>query len=313
MKQMDRRLRILTRLRTERAVRAADLAEDCECSIRTVYRDIDALCGAGIPVAATPGEGYRLVEGYHLPPIAFSAEEAAQLLRGADLATGLGTDDQERVRRSATSKLEAALPEATRREVELLRDRVRVERWDPRAPSEWLGPLLRATLEDRVVRIQYHSFRSDEVTERAVEPHHLTYYSDDWHIRGHCRLRDDGRDFRLARIRDVVVTDERFQRRPAFSRPHDGIPENDRPAVEVRVWLDRTAAPWAREDPQFGFLREEPAESGVVFAYAVIDWRRFLPIVLRWGAAARVIGPPEVVERFREEAEALSRVYARGL
>jgi len=77
MKQMDRRLLILMRLRDERPLRAADLAEECGCSVRTIYRDIDALCQAGVPVAALPGEGYRLVSGYHLPPIAFTAEEAA--------------------------------------------------------------------------------------------------------------------------------------------------------------------------------------------------------------------------------------------
>ena len=94
MKQMDRRLLILMRLRDETPLRAADLAEECGCSVRTVYRDIDALCQAGVPVAALPGEGYRLVPGYHLPPIAFTAEEAVQLLLGSDLALGLGTAGQ---------------------------------------------------------------------------------------------------------------------------------------------------------------------------------------------------------------------------
>jgi predicted DNA-binding transcriptional regulator YafY len=310
VKQLDRRLRILTRLRTERAVRALDLAEDCECSVRTIYRDIDALCTAGVPVAATPGEGYRLVEGYHLPPIAFSAEEAAQLLRGADLALGVGTPEQERQRRSAVDKLEAALPEATREEVARLRDRVRVERWDPRPPSDWLGPILQATLEDRVIRIRYHSFRSDEITEREVEPHHLTYYSDDWHLRGYCRLREGGRDFRLARVRDVALTDERFPRRPQFERFPDDVPEDPRPLTEVRVWLDEAVVPWAREYVDYGFVREEPAEAGAVFVYAMPDLRRLFPLVLRWGASARVLSPPEVVARFRAEAEALLRAYA---
>ena len=60
MKQMDRRLPILTRLRATRAVRAADLAEDCGCSVRTVYRDIDALFHAGIPIAALAGLGVNM-------------------------------------------------------------------------------------------------------------------------------------------------------------------------------------------------------------------------------------------------------------
>src|SRR5260370_8921885 len=73
MRQMDRRLLILMRLREEAAVRASDLAAECGCSVRTVYRDLDALSLSGVPVAAMPGEGYRLVPRYPLPPAALSA------------------------------------------------------------------------------------------------------------------------------------------------------------------------------------------------------------------------------------------------
>ena len=311
MKQSDRQLLILTRLRAERPLRALDLAEDCECSVRTIYRDIEALSAAGVPVAAQPGEGYRLVEGFHLPPIAFTAEEAAQLMRGAELVRGLGTAEQEQARRTATAKLEGALPASTLAEVSRLHERVRAEPWPRRPPSNWLGVLLQATLDDRVVRLRYHSFRGDEVTEREVEPHHLSYYSDDWHLRGHCRLRNGGRDFRLARIRDVVLTDEQFERRGELSDGLGASSEDQRvPAVEVRVWLAESALPWAREDPPFGYLCEEPAEAGAVFVVESREPRRLLPWLLRWGASARVLSPRETVQRLRDEALAMTRIYA---
>src|SRR2546422_3730083 len=109
MKQMDRRLLVLTRLREERPLRALDLAEECECSVRTIYRDIDALCQAGVPVAAMPGEGYRLAPGYHLPPIALTVEEAVQLLIGSELALGLGTSPQREAARTAAAQGGAAM------------------------------------------------------------------------------------------------------------------------------------------------------------------------------------------------------------
>ena len=62
-----------------------DLAASFEISKRTVYRDIQALCEAGVPVIAEPGRGYSLVEGYFLPPLRFSADEATMLLLGADV------------------------------------------------------------------------------------------------------------------------------------------------------------------------------------------------------------------------------------
>src|SRR3990172_10600912 len=118
MKQMDRRLLILMRLRDETPLRASDLAEECGCSVRTVYRDIDALCQAGVPVAAMPGEGYRLVPGYHLPPIAFTTEEAVQLLLGSELALGVGTTAQREAAQAAAAKVAAALRPETRQEVD---------------------------------------------------------------------------------------------------------------------------------------------------------------------------------------------------
>lgn len=308
MKQMDRQLLILNRLRAERPLRAIDLAEECECSVRTIYRDIEALSTAGVPVAALPGEGYRLVEGFHLPPIAFTAEEAAQLMRGAELMRGLGTDEHEEASRTALAKLEAALPESTLAEVIRLRERVRTESWSRRPTSEWLGVLLQATLEDRVVRLRYHSFGGDEVTERDVEPHHLSFYGDDWHVRGYCRLREGGRDFRLGRVQDVEVTDEHFERRAELAPSVERTEE--RPAIEVRVWLAESVLPWAREELPFGFLDEEPAEGGAVFVIESRDQRRLVPWILRWGASARVVAPEAIVATLGVEARELARAYA---
>lgn len=305
MKQMDRRLLILMRLREETPVRAADLADECGCSIRTVYRDIDALCQAGVPVAALPGEGYRLVSGYHLPPIALTAEEAVQLLLGSDLALGLGTAAQREATRSAVAKMEAVLSPQTRREVERLRQRIRVSRWMRRDPSPWLPLLQQAVIHDQVLHLRYHSFSSDEITERRVEPYYLLFYGNDWHLVGYCRLREGMRDFRAARIREAELLPERFSRPELTGPPPDDVSE----PLEVSVWIEAGTVPWAREEPAFGLEREEPGEGGAVFVFSVWDLRRLLPWVLSWGAAARVLSPPGVVARVRDEAEALAARY----
>ncbi|HEY8491192.1 MAG TPA: YafY family protein [Dehalococcoidia bacterium] len=308
MKQMDRRLLILMRLREGRPVRAADLAAACECSVRTVYRDIDALCRAGVPVAALPGEGYRLAPGYHLPPIAFTMEEAVQLLLGVDLASGLGTASQREAARTAAAKVEAVLSPETRAEVERLRQRIRISRWARRDASPWLPLLQQAVVEDRLVRIRYHAFATDQVTQREVEPHFLVYYGNDWHLVAYCRLRGGMRDFRLGRVLDAALLPEGFRRR------HDADPEGEEGAPsqarEVRVWVAERAVPWAREAPAFGLERVEPVEDGAVFVYRCRDLRRLLPWVLSRGAAAGVLSPPDVAEAVRREAEALATRYA---
>lgn len=309
MRQMDRRLLILMRLREELPVRASDLAEQCECSVRTVYRDIDALSQAGVPVAAMPGEGYRLVPGYHLPPVAFTAEEAVQLLLGADLVRGLGTASQREITRSAVAKVEAVLAEGTRAEVERLRERIRVSHWMRQEPSPWLPLLQQAVLEQRVLYLRYRSFSPPSVTERRVEPYGLVFYGNDWHMVAYCRLREAMRDFRAGRILAAELLPDTFER----SLPVDWAKDDtDARVFEVRVWIDAEAVPFAREAPPFGFEREEQGEGGSVFVVSARDMRRLLPQLLTLGAAARVLSPPEAVEEMRREAEALVSRYGDG-
>jgi predicted DNA-binding transcriptional regulator YafY len=304
---MDRRLLILMRLRAERPVRAQDLADECECSVRTIYRDIEALCEAGVPVAAQAGEGYRLVAGYHLPPIAFSAEEAVQLLMGADVALGLGTATQRESTRAAMAKVEAALRPETLEEVRRLRERIKVSTWNRRELSPWLPLLLQAVVNDQVVALRYHSYSPDQVTERKVEPYSLVHYGQDWHLVAYCRLREGMRDFRTSRIRAAVLLGEHFKRQTGIDTEVDHEP---RASYELRVWLDESAVPWAREDPAFGFEREEPGDGGAVFVFTVWEMRRLMPWLLGWGAAAKVLSPPEAADEVRREAEALAARYA---
>jgi predicted DNA-binding transcriptional regulator YafY len=308
MRQMDRRLLILMRLREETPVRATDLAEECGCSVRTVYRDIEALSQAGVPVAAMPGEGYRMVPGYHLPPVAFTAEEAMQLLLGADLIRGLGTLEQRESARAAAAKVEAVLNEGTLARVKQLRERIRVSSWMRQGPSPWLPLLQQAVLQQRVLHLRYHSFTPDEVTERNVEPHGLVFYGNDWHMVAYCRLREGMRDFRASRILNAVLLDDAFERIEPLDWAADDMEQTN--MREVRVWIDQSVLPWAREAPPFGFEREEPGEGGATFVITVRDVRRLVPAVLSWGAGARVLSPPEVVEEMRREAEALAARYA---
>src|SRR3954471_22509384 len=84
MNRTDRLVGILLELQARGSVRAEDLARRFEVSVRTVYRDLDALGETGVPLVATPGKGYQLMDGYFLPPLAFTAEEAALLVLGSE-------------------------------------------------------------------------------------------------------------------------------------------------------------------------------------------------------------------------------------
>jgi predicted DNA-binding transcriptional regulator YafY len=112
----DRLLAIVLELQARGAARAQDLAEHFETSKRTIYRDIEALCEAGVPVVATPGRGYALMEGYFLPPLSFGVDEAMTLLLGADFVGQRFDPQYQAAARAARRKIEAVLPERHRPE-----------------------------------------------------------------------------------------------------------------------------------------------------------------------------------------------------
>ncbi len=109
MNRTDRLLAIVLELQRKRSQRAEDLAAIFETSKRTIYRDIQALCESGVPVIAQPGHGYSLVEGYFLPPVTFSADEATMLLLGSEFVADNFDAQYREAAETAGRKIEAVL------------------------------------------------------------------------------------------------------------------------------------------------------------------------------------------------------------
>jgi len=114
MNRTDRLLAIVLELQGRGRQRADDLASIFEVSKRTIYRDIEALCQMGVPVVSVPGRGYSLVEGYFLPPLRFTTDEAIMLTLGSDVMAQSFDADYRLAAESARRKIEGALKEQVR-------------------------------------------------------------------------------------------------------------------------------------------------------------------------------------------------------
>jgi predicted DNA-binding transcriptional regulator YafY len=125
MNRTDRLLAIVLELQARGKQRAEDLAATFEVGKRTIYRDIQALCEAGVPVISTPGQGYALLEGYFLPPLRFTPDEALILLLGGDVMAQSFDAEYRAAAESASRKIAGALPESLRDEVRSLQDSIR--------------------------------------------------------------------------------------------------------------------------------------------------------------------------------------------
>ena len=110
MNRIDRLLAIVLQLQAKRRQRAEDLAATFEVSKRTIYRDMLALAESGVPLISEPGKGYSLVEGYFLPPLSFSTDEALMLLIGSDFAAQNFDAQYHSAALTANRKISAVLP-----------------------------------------------------------------------------------------------------------------------------------------------------------------------------------------------------------
>jgi predicted DNA-binding transcriptional regulator YafY len=300
----DRLVAILLELQARGEARAEDLARHFEVSVRTMYRDLEALSEGGVPLVATPGKGYRLMEGYFLPPLTFTGAEAALLVLGGEFVRERVDPELRRVADAALSKLTGVLPEERRQAVARWRREMLFARFG-RADDARLGQVRAAIQQRRVLRLDYHAFRRAGPERRDVEPVSLVYFGQVWSVAGYCRLRQAMRMFRLDRMDRLEVLPERFELadRHALRGPTD---EWKADATEARVRFDASVERWVRERQPHAFVREELDAQGPTFVYAIRDADELVAWLLSWGDGATVLGPPELRARLAQTARAIA-------
>ena len=212
----DRLLSLMLLLGAQGRLTAQELAGRLEVSERTIYRDIDALSAAGIPVYTQVGVngGVFLDENYRISLTGFSHADLQALFVAADAGPladlGLAKDE-------SLLKLFAALPGIQRREVERLRGRFFIDpnNWFQIVETTSVLPLLQqAVWEDRVIQVTYQPVEGS-AWERTLEAHALVAKANIWYLVG-CQPGGDRRNFRISRFEQVALTDATFERDPDF-------------------------------------------------------------------------------------------------
>ena len=210
MNRIDRLNALLIHLQGKSRVTLAELEDRFEIGRRTVFRDIRSLIEAGVPIGGDAGQGYFIVEGYHLPPVVFNREEASALLigskfieRGADSTIVQNFD-------RAMEKVKAVLKYSDKEFLENLEKRVAIR--PSLAPKDFpdshIAEIQLAIATNKLMSITYYSQYADQTTNRDVEPLGMVFYSGRWHLIAYCRLRNDLRDFRADRIQKVTIQPE---------------------------------------------------------------------------------------------------------
>jgi predicted DNA-binding transcriptional regulator YafY len=316
----SRLLSILTTLQARGHVTAQALADECEVSLRTIYRDVDALSAAGIPVYSERGSagGYRLLDGYRTRLNGLSAREAEALfltgLSGPAADLGFGA-----VMAAAQLKLLVAMPADLRAGAERMRARFHLDSpaWFAEAEQpENLQLVAGAVWEQRRIQMRYRSWKAEK--RRIVEPLGLVLKAGAWYLVGRCD--GDTRTYRVGRILNLEVTAEHFERPATFDLPEYWRAGTQR--LEADLYKNRVVV---RLSPS-GVKMLEAFTSPFVRAGARIEdqagpdgWRKaILPAgsirhatleLMRFGAEIEVLEPPELRARMAEIAGRMRKIY----
>ncbi|MFI9310773.1 helix-turn-helix transcriptional regulator [Streptomyces triculaminicus] len=317
----DRLLSLLLLLQNRGRMTAPELAEELEVSVRTVYRDIEALGASGIPVLADrgPAGGYRLMEGYRTRLTGLTdAEAGALFLAGAPgPARDLGL---EAVLATAQLKLRAALPAELAERSRRVQDRFHLDApaWFRDAdPVTYLAPVARAVWEQRVLRAHYRRWNGE--VRRELRPLALVLKGGIWYL---VALGDgEVRTYRVSRFVTVDVTDETFERPAGFDVAAYWEESSRRLESALRQGTARLRiSPVAQRllPAQFGTAGTRalesagpPDEEGWVRVDMQVEAKAVaVGDLLRLGAEAEVLGPADLRQAMAEAVAALARRYA---
>jgi predicted DNA-binding transcriptional regulator YafY len=215
-KRLSRLTAILTQLQTKRILTSTALAEKFGVSMRTIYRDIRALEKAGVPIYTEDGKGYSLMEGYRIPPVMFTEDEANAIITAELLIYACKDESLIKEFTSAVQKLKAIIPNHLKAKVEILQEKIGVTKTytDLSLKSKYLLDIQKALVEHLVIKINYTN-QSDQKSERELEPFAIyTSENGDWLLVAHCRLRKEFRTFSLKNIEEIFITNEKFEPSP---------------------------------------------------------------------------------------------------
>ena len=311
MNRIDRLMATILLLQGRRVIRAEDIAGHFEISLRTVYRDIAALSEGGVPIVAEAGVGYGLVNGYSMPPVMFTVEEAGALFMGGELVEHLTDPSLQAQMRSALLKIRSVLPRAQQDQLDRLKYTTALLITTPTAGGKSLAVLTQiqnALAQRRVLAMRYRTRGEERATRREVEPLGLIFYSDYWHLIGYCRLRQDYRDFRTDRITELSTRTEICPPRPDFSvRAYVNSWRDRYQNIEVKVKVAKPSVDRFRRAWPGGVVEEKAVKDGVVMTVLADECDWLVNWLLPFGSALEVISPASLRDQLAARALEIAR------
>ncbi len=301
---------ILLQLEPDVWTRATDLARTLGVSERTVYRDVQAMVEAGVPLQGVPGKGYRLPDDYLLAPIRLTRDEAVMLVLGSAYAARNFSGRYQAAARAAEQKIEDVLSPDDRERALSLRGSV------PLVPPSVFGDstqegllhqVRHALVEERTLVATVAS-DSDTPITRRIDPYGLVRQGPTWHLVGYGHDRDRVVHLPLQRIRGLNMTDATFERPASYGSRSQNASASPRRRVRA-VFAEEIAADVQVPPSVEVKAREHLSDGRLLLTLNVDHALEVMPWLLSWGAHTRVLEPRALREQLAAEARAVADQY----
>jgi predicted DNA-binding transcriptional regulator YafY len=212
MNRIDRLVAILTTLQSRKFVTAKFIADKYEISERTVYRDLKALGEIGVPIDFEANKGYSILQGFFLPPILLTSEEANALVLITTLSDKFADKTTRKNIENAISKIKSVLRKTDKDNADFLQSQIRIYKPPTETnSSDYLTTIQKSITNKQILYIEYTNNNSEK-SQREIEPIGLTFYSNQWHLVAWCWKRKDYRDFKVNQIGFLKNFNENFRK-----------------------------------------------------------------------------------------------------
>ncbi len=298
--KINRQIGMITLLLQRKIITAAELAEKFEVDRRTIYRDVEEMCAAGIPLVCVRGRdgGISIPENYKLDKTLLTPEDIEAVLTGLKSLDSVCPDNRYK---RVMEKITSGVPEMLDAGNNIIID---LSKWDKSKVSEKITAI-NSRIKDRV-KISFNYFSPNGNTQRTIEPYRLIFKWSDWYVWGYCLLRNDFRLFRLSRMADLSSDGEEFKVREV--PPY--VPESMtyKEPVTCSVKFDPSVK-WRLVDDFGADNFTELPDGFIEKTFNWLDLPSFLSYILSFGDKAEITEPEEYRSEYAKMLEKMVKIY----
>ncbi len=307
--KVDRLVSIIMVLLDKKRIGAQELAEMFEVSPRTIYRDIDSISMAGIPIRSTSGVGggFEIMENYKLDKKVFSTTEISTLLMGLSSLSNVMRGDE---LVNALAKVKSFIPDDQAKDIDVKMNQIHIE-LTPWMGNQNIQPFLEliktALQEKKLLAFDYVSHRGNK-TARIVEPYQLVLKGNHWYVQAYCQQRSDFRLFKLARMSRLKLQDEDFTPR-AFQKPQLEFSDIlTTLQTEITLRIHRSVMDQVLDYCAFEHFTPEGEEHYIVrFPFIENDYH--YNILFSFGNKCECLAPPHVRQEMQRKVREIAELY----